>query len=135
VTKLIAELRSEHRALATVLSELKTRGLSAEGQALLNASKAALLAHLKKEDTFLYPELKRAADHDPELKEMLESFAIDMMQISKAAMEFFTTWTEGGDQQEFQQDLDLLIMALQSRIRREESLLYAAFEKLHQKTA
>ncbi len=133
MSKLIDELQQEHLHLAKVLVEIKEKGLSSEGQKLLNLSKAALLAHLKKEDTFLYPDLNQAAKSDSQLQVLLSNFASDMEYISKAAFEFFARWEQGGDPDEFTIQLEFLVSVLQSRIRREETLLYPEFEKLDSK--
>lgn len=135
MSKLVDELKGEHGKLAQVLTEVKAKGPSKEGLQLLTASKAALLAHLKKEDTFLYPELKKAAATDSRLKATIDTFATDMDKISKAAIDFFAKWEKGGDGMEFAKDIGNLIAVLQGRIRREESSLYPEYDKLADKKA
>ncbi len=130
MSKLIDELKGDHQKLAQVLTEVKTKGPTKEGLQLLTASKAALLGHLKKEDTFLYPELKKAAANDNRLKATLDTFASDMDKISKAAIDFFNKWEKGGDGMEFAKDVGNLIAVLQGRIRREESSLYPEYDKV-----
>lgn len=135
MSNLIDELRSEHQKLASILLEVKELGPTREGRRLLGMSKAALLAHLKKEDSFLYPELQRAAVDDPRLQEVLSNFASDMDKISKAAINFFAEWEMGGDALDFVKEIETLIAVLQSRIRREETILYPEYLLLLEKKA
>ncbi len=135
MSKLVDELKSDHEKLAQVLSNALAKGPTKEGLQLLNTSKAALLAHLKKEDTFLYPELKKAATNDKNLKSTLDTFAADMDKISKTAIDFFTKWEKGGDGVEFAKDIGNIISVLRSRIHREESTLYPAFDRIVDKKA
>lgn len=135
MSKLVNELKADHVKLASVLNEAKSKGLTKEGLQLLTASKAALLAHLKKEDTFLYPELKKHAETNAHLRSLLSTFAADMDKISIAAINFFTKWEKGGDGAEFMKDLANLLATLKNRIHREESLLYPEFDKIADKKA
>ncbi len=133
MSKLVQELKQDHEKLAQVLSAALSKGPTKEGLQLLTTSKAALLAHLKKEDTFLYPELKKAALNDKNLKMTLDSFASDMEKVSKAAIDFFNKWEKGGDGIEFAKDVGTLISVLRSRIHREESNLYPEFDRVADK--
>jgi iron-sulfur cluster repair protein YtfE (RIC family) len=135
MSKLVQELKGDHEKLAQVLSNALSKGPTKEGLQLLTTTKAALLAHLKKEDTFLYPELKKAAVTDKHLKSTIDMFAADMDKISKAAVDFFNKWEKGGDGVEFAKDIGSLISALRSRIHREESALYPEFDKIADKKA
>lgn len=135
MSKLVQELKQDHEKLAQVLSAALSKGPTKEGLQLLTTSKAALLAHLKKEDTFLYPELKKASLNDKNLKMTLDSFASDMEKVSKAALDFFNKWEKGGDGAEFMKDLSNLLATLSNRIHREETLLYPEFDKIADKKA
>lgn len=127
MSELIKELKKEHEFLAQLLGEVRALGPTEEGLAKLMRSRAALLGHLKKEDSFLYPELERAAAQDPRLRALLDDFASDMRTISTAVIQFLDEWKDGGDPDDFVNELDLVISTLQSRIRREETLLYPEF--------
>ena len=133
MSKLVSELKGDHEKLSQVLTNAMAKGPTKEGLQLLTASKAALLAHLKKEDTFLYPELKKASATDPRLKATLDTFAADMDKISKAAIDFFNKWEKGGDGIEFAKDIGALITVLRTRIHREESSLYPEYDKVADK--
>lgn len=133
MSKLVTELKGDHEKLAKVLIEAKAKGPTKEGLQLLVSCKAALLAHLKKEDAFLYPELKKSAEKNPQLKATLDTFASDMDKISKAAIDFFNKWEKGGDGLEFAKDIGNIVSVLKNRIHREESLLYPEFDKIADK--
>ena len=82
----------------------------------LLAAKSGLLAHLKKEDTQLYPVLNEAAESDANLKRTLDMLAKDMEGISKAALEFFEKYSEGGSGLEFTKDFGHLYATISLRI-------------------
>jgi iron-sulfur cluster repair protein YtfE (RIC family) len=125
--KLTEELHHEHQILAEKLTQVKKLGPTEEGLKILQNSKAALIAHLKKEDAFLYPELRRMARQDSRMKEIVDNFAADMEMISAVAIQFFVDWENGGDPEDFGKELDTLIAVLLGRIRREETILYPEY--------
>ncbi|MGZ3789184.1 MAG: hemerythrin domain-containing protein [Bacteriovorax sp.] len=132
MSKLIDDLKKDHVALVQLLEEIKAAGpTSPEGKKKLVQAKNGLLAHLKKEDNELYPVLKKAAEKDAKLKSTLEIFASDMAGISGFAMEFFTTYADGGEGIKFAGDWGKLYATLAGRIRKEESTLYAEYNKLN----
>jgi iron-sulfur cluster repair protein YtfE (RIC family) len=131
VSKLIDELKKDHVALVQLLDEIKAVGAtSEEGKKKLAQAKNGLLAHLKKEDNELYPALKKASEKDAKLKTTLDIFAKDMDAISTFAMEFFTNYANGGDGIKFAGDWGKLYATLAGRIRKEESSLYAEYDKI-----
>lgn len=95
VSPLIKELKAEHAKLVKILTKVKEMGPSEEGMTLLTSAKAALLAHLGKEDAKLYPALRAAAETDPKVKQTLSIFGADMEQISAVALEFFAKYEKG----------------------------------------
>lgn len=128
---LIEELKNDHGKIVEVLTKVKNLGTSSkEGQDTLSAAKEGLLAHLKKEDERLYPPLRRAAENSPSLKFTMDTFAKDMEDISKAALDFFGKYAKGGSGIEFAKDFGRLVGTLSIRIRNEENFLYAEYEKL-----
>jgi hypothetical protein len=97
---------------------------------MLLAAKEGLLAHLKKEDEKLYPALREAAENTPSLKQTMDMFAKDMEAISKSAIDFFAKYAKGGTSSEFANDFGRLTGILGMRIRKEEKIIYAEYEKL-----
>lgn len=131
MSKLVEELGKEHAVIAETLGKVKSLGLtSEEGQNTLLAAKNGLLEHLKKEDEQLYPVLKNAAESDADLERTLDTFAKDMNEISKAALEFFDKYSTGGSGMEFAKDLGRLFTTLSQRIRKEENILYQKYDEL-----
>ncbi len=128
---LVAELKKEHAALIAILGEVKAKGVgSKEGQQKLDLAKKGLLGHLRKEDERLYPALQKAAQGDEKIKRMLDGFAAEMAEVSKAALAFFEKYATGGDGIEFARDFGRLSGALSARIRKEETVLYAEYQRL-----
>lgn len=135
-TQLIKDLKSDHAKLVTVLTKVKQLGPNAEGMKLLTTAKAALLAHLGKEDTHLYPELNAAAATDPKVKTTLEIFGKDMAKISKAALDFFAKYESGvASEFDFSRDFGGLLATLATRIRKEEEQLYPLYDAVVNKKA
>lgn len=131
MSTLVSELKADHVKLVAVLTDIRNKGVtSKEGVQALMAAKGALLAHLKKEDTFLYPQLKLAAEKDPNLKQTLDIFAKDMDKITQQVLSFFEKYSNGGSGVEFAKDLGGVISVLGPRIQREESSLYPEFDKI-----
>lgn len=131
MTNLVAELKAEHQKLVAVLTDIKAKGVTTkEGVQALMQAKGAVLAHLKKEDTFLYPEMKMAAEKNPQLKQTLEIFAKDMDKVTAQVLEFFTKYQNGGTGIEFAKDIGAVMTVLANRIQREESALYPEYDKM-----
>lgn len=131
MSRLVEQLKSEHVAIVGVLGQVKELGISSmEGKQKLIAAKESFLAHLRKEDAELYPVLRKAADNDPRLKQNLEMFAKDMDQISKATLQFFEKYTQGGPDADFARDFGTLFATLGARTRKEENILYQEYDKL-----
>jgi iron-sulfur cluster repair protein YtfE (RIC family) len=130
MSNLISELKSDHQQLVSVLNDIRSKGIvSKEAVALLMKAKNALLAHLKKEDTFLYPQLNSAAKNNKNLASTIDLFAKDMDKISQSVMAFFKKYEHGGEGLEFAKDIGNLMSVLANRIQREENALYPEFDK------
>jgi hypothetical protein len=128
---LVAELKKEHAALAALLGEIKVKGCGVpEAQRKLLLARHGLMGHLRKEDERLYPVLRRAAERDDRLRHMIDVFAREMTAVAKASFDFFEKYAEGGDAPQFSRDYGRVAGLLAARIRNEETLLYAAFERI-----
>ena len=134
MSKLVEELKKDHGLIVDVLKEVKDLGIgSKQGRDKLLLAKNGLLAHLKKEDEQLYAVLKRAAENDPSLKRTLDVFAQDMGEISKFALNFFDKYSKSESSSlDFAKDFGNLFATLGARIRKEENILYNAYDKLNQ---
>lgn len=134
MSQLIATLTNQHKDLLEGFSEIKKLGVcSKEGQRKLLSLKDALVTHLNKEDRELYPILKRAAESDSDLKRMLDSYLIEMNQITKDVVQFFKKYSHGGEGLEFAKDYGRLVGILTRRTRKEELTIYKKFEALKTK--
>lgn len=133
MSALIEEFKREHSEIIATLKEVKELGiLSGEGQAKLMSAREGLLAHLKKEDELLYPFLRKKAEHNKKLEEILDLFATDMENVSRVVMEFFDKCSEGVIDNEFPKEFESLVAAFRNRIRNEEDILYEEHEKINQ---
>ena len=130
---LIDELKKEHSVLVSMLNKITGFGInSKERLDILFSAKTGLLAHVKKEDSEMYPVLRKASEKDENLKMMLDMFANDMNTISKAAFGFFDKYSQGslGSELDFAVDFVRLLGLLELRIRKEENILYKEYEKI-----
>ncbi len=127
---LIVELKKEYMLLTDTLADIKNLGaFTEEGKSKLILAKNALLQHLQKEDEQLYPELKRFANEDGRLQDILSTFAQEMDDISKFVLDFFNKYENQMDGVNFAEDFGTLVALLQLRISREENILYKEYEK------
>lgn len=135
MSRLIQELKNDHKVLVKILGEVKELGItSEEGRKRLMAAKAGLLAHLKKEDAELYPPLRLTAANDPRVQGLMNTFTTDMGMVAKQALAFFDKY--GGDiseetQMNFARDFGTLVGILGARINKEENALYPEYDKVH----
>ncbi len=133
MSALIDEFKKDHLEIIDTLKEIKELGvLSEEGQAKLISAKESLLEHLKKEDEQLYPVLKKEAEHNEKLKELLDVFAKDMENVSRVVMDFFDKYSEDVIDSAVTYEFEHLFAAFRNRIRHEEDLLYEEHEKINQ---
>lgn len=133
MSALINEFKKDHTKILDTLKEIKELGvLSEEGQAKLISAKESLLEHLRKEDELLYPVLKKEAEHNEKLKELLDVFAKDMENVSRVVMDFFDKYSEDVIDSAVTDEFEHLFAAFRNRIRHEEDILYEEHEKINQ---
>ncbi len=133
MSTLIEELKKEHSEIIATLNEVRELGiLSKEGHAKLISAKESLLEHLKKEDERLYPVLKKEAEHNKKLKEILDVFAVDMENVSRVVMEFFDKYYEEVIDSAVSGAFEDIFAAFRNRIRNEEDILYEEYKKIDQ---
>ncbi|HXY55943.1 MAG TPA: hemerythrin domain-containing protein [Nitrospirota bacterium] len=128
MSKLLEELKSEHKDILDILDQAKIQGITSRaGREKLISARDLLTAHIRKEDEKYYPELRRAAENNEDLKIILDYFVRDMEDVSKKAMQLFDKYAHGGDEEVFAGEIKLLYMMLKDRIRTEEETLFKKF--------
>lgn len=131
MANIIAELKEEHSKLLGMLMRVKGMDIrSKEMEEGLTEVKEVLLAHLRKEDSKLYPVLHKAAEKDKELQESLQIFAKDMEKLSQFVLSFFEKYSKEIHGVDFAVDFGKLLTAIQVRIKKEEAILFPAYERL-----
>jgi hypothetical protein len=134
MSALIEEFKKEHSEIIAILKEVKKLGIhSEEGRSKLMSAKEYLLKHLNKENEQLYPVLRKAAEHNKNLQNELDIFAIEPEYLSRVALEFFDKYSEGTTDKDFQINFESLFAALNARIRNEEESLYQEYETIKKK--
>lgn len=128
MSKIVSELKKDHLAFITLIESIK--GFGPEEQKKLASAKKAFLDHLKKEDLHFYPVLKKGAEKNSDLQGKLGLFANDMEKLSNEMLALFSKYEKGGTAMEFARDWGRVVTQLKTRMRREEEVLHAEFEKL-----
>ncbi|MCB0364392.1 MAG: hemerythrin domain-containing protein [Bdellovibrionaceae bacterium] len=125
---LVNQLKSEHRKIQEVFQKIReVGGSSPEGRALLFEAKDLILSHIKTEDEHIYPSLARSAEG----REVAEGFAREMGNLSQAIIDFFAKYEKGDESAiQFAVDLGRVMGAMSTRIIREESRLYEAYDRM-----
>lgn len=130
---LIDDLKKQHSEIFAELKEANDLGIiTKDGQYKLLSTKADLLAHLKKEDEHLYPALRKEAEINKHLESTLDSFSSEMENISRSALEFFEKYSDGVIDSKYVEAFETLYAALSARMKNEESVLFAEYEKIEQ---
>jgi len=128
---LIRELNADHALILEALRKVKETGsLSDETRTLLRNSRELLMKHLQKEDSEFYPVLRKAAETNESLKQILKVMGIEMEELGKQALTILDTYISDGKETSFQKDMDWLITAITMRLQREEHTLYTKYLKI-----
>ncbi len=131
MSTIIEELKDEHKSILAVLDQVRALGIaSAPGRERLLSARDLLLAHMTREDEQYYPALRQAAEHSRELQVLLEFFVRDMENVSRKALQFFEKYSRGGNEEEFAGEIKLLYLTLRDRVRTEEEVLFARFDRI-----
>ncbi len=119
------QLEDEHRKILEILWEVKKQGVhTMDGRNSLTAAKDLMCMHFKKEDEILYPALKEAIKKNPEKQNIIETLIEDMKEVTDFCQSFFEKYTIGGGGIEFLRDFEKLYKMLESRLKKEETILY-----------
>ncbi len=134
MSTLIEEFKREHSEILAILNEVKKLDIhSDEGRSKLISAKKHLLEHLNKENKQLYPVLKKEAEHNKNLQDELDIFAIDPEYLTRVVHEFFDDYSSGDTDRDFQINFESLFASLNARIRNEEEALYHEYEEIIKK--
>ena len=130
---LIDQLMKEHSEIFAELNEADNLGIiTKEGQNKLFSTKADLLVHLKNEDEHLYPALRKEAENNKHLEIILSSFSSEMINISKSVMKFIEKYSDGVLDSKYVESFETIFATLNARMKKEESILFAEYEKINQ---
>lgn len=129
---LIDELKKQHSEIFAELKEADDLGVvTKEGRDKLLSTKADLLAHLNKEDEHLYPVLRKEARRNKQMENILDSFSSEMENISRSALGFFEKYSDGVIDSKYVETFETLYSTLNARMKNEESVLFAEYEKIN----
>lgn len=130
MSKLITELKNEHTALKSLLSEVYNYISSTEKKIeFVTKLKEIVVAHITKEDSELYPFLNKEAEKDQNLKIKLDLFAKDWSGISEFANYYIEKYSKGEFDGSFADDTAKLLSTLRQRMMKEEISLYSEYDK------
>ncbi len=130
---LIDQLKKEHSKIFAELKAANDLGIiTKEGQDKLLSTKADLLTHLKNEDEHLYPVLRKEAEINKHLESTLDSFSSEMENITISVLEFFEKYSDGVLDSKYVDVFETLYATLSARMKNEESVLFAEYEKINQ---
>lgn len=131
--KLIEKLKQDHVIISDLFYKVIVAGISSnEGKKTLLDGKSQLLAHIKTENEELYPRLLAQAEKDPELKEKLETLAVEMLSVGNALTSFFERHSENEqNESDLSGDFSDIYLALTERIDNEERILFPEYKKLN----
>ncbi len=133
MSALIEEFKREHSEILAILNEVKELGiLSKEGQSKLMSVKEILLEHLWNENERLYPVLWKEAEHNNDIKDVLDLFAVEMENVSIIVQEFFDKYYGGVIDEDFPREFERFFAAISKRIKDEEDILYDEYERMNQ---
>jgi hypothetical protein len=132
VLNLLEELRREHISIVETINNIEKLGIyTSEGVSELLYAKRDFLAHLKREDEELYPNLREMSKYNREFKKKLDHLTKNIEEVTQFVLQFFDEYSAGGADIRFKSDCERLYSILRARILNEE-LLFEEYEKLQQ---
>ena len=127
---LIKHLKTDHDALRELSDQIFEYIVSDEKRLdFVNKFKEMILAHIEKEDKYLYPFLYKEAENNSFLKSKLDFFAKDWEETSKFALYYIDKYSSGKFDDDFTKDTAKLLSVLRQRMMKEEISLYSEYEK------
>lgn len=133
-TQIVISFKKEHAELIEAFESIKKFGIEQrEGVRAFWKSENLLVNHLINEDNNMYPLLKKAAESDPGLKEIVQQFSAEMSNIVDKINHFskdLIAAEEASDHTGLSNELAEIGKILTRRIKLEEAVIYPAFEKI-----
>lgn len=127
----IKELKKDHEQLLEILLDAQSKGLGTDaGRNKLLESKQLLVGHLNKEDSKLYPEMKKLAKDNAYDMKIIDGFVNEMKSLTKDIVSFIGKVDNTDMSIEFAKELGKIISLVRMRIRKEEIQLYPLYERL-----
>ncbi len=127
---LIDDLVTDHNALRKLSDSVFDYIVSLENRLeFVNKLKDLILAHIEKEDKYLYPFLEKEAENNSSLRSKLDFFAKDWAETSKFALYYIEKYSAGKFDDDFAKDTAKLISTLRQRMMKEEISLYSEYER------
>ncbi len=129
---LINDLVTDHNALRKLSDNVFDYIASLEKRSeFVSKLKDLILAHIEKEDKYLYPFLEKEAENNSSLRSKLDFFAKDWAETSEFALYYIEKYSGGKFDDDFAKDTAKLISTLRQRMMKEEISLYSEYERRH----
>lgn len=131
---LTKKLKEEHKSILTLIDEIDSMDImSLSAKAKIEELEKALSAHLLKEDEWLYPSLKNEAKTNEKIKFSLDLFASHSSMLSREILKFFELYRLAPDTIAVDKQFSILKSSLLMRMRREELVLFAEYDRIKSK--
>jgi|ERR1700754_602920 hemerythrin HHE cation binding domain-containing protein len=122
---LIDTLKHDHQDIFKLLDEIQTSGTATEeGRRKLKALRGVVIAHLRREDMKLYPEMQKHAA----TRELGHTYAQEMRGISSEIASLFDSLGNGIAGIESARQIGRMFSLIKQRMTREEVRLYPAYQ-------
>jgi len=127
----IDDLKKDHQKLLGTLQEAQALGWgTCAGRIKLLECKELLVAHLNKENTRLYPEMRKCSHDNASTEKTVGDFTSEMESLTKDVVAFIANADKMTLGMDYARELGKIISIVKRRISREETLLYPLYEKL-----
>ena len=131
LSELIEDFKNEHSEIIAELKELEELGIhTKKGYDKLMCLIAYLLKHIRKEDEYLYPVLRKASEHNKKLQEILSLYVNGLGNMYVETLDFIVKYSKGAKDSNFQREYERLLEALIKRIEYEENILFIDYKML-----
>ncbi|MCK4911092.1 MAG: hypothetical protein KAR83_05600 [Thermodesulfovibrionales bacterium] len=123
-------LREDHERILSILKASRDSGFE-DPIEKCRALHIMLLDHFDREDHVVYSALRDASLDDHRIRELLDQFDDDLLEITVAAKEFFLTCVPDESQKlDHLRDYGTFYILLRDRFSREETILFREYERI-----